>query len=53
MKKTQQKINSKPRNISHKCSECSEVSKSVFKSIKYNKYLCTDCLKNIILNTTE
>lgn len=32
-----------PRNS--KCSECSIVSKEVYKSKKYNKLLCLDCLK--------
>lgn len=53
MSKSQKQNISKPRNITHKCAECSEVSRNVFKSIKYNKYLCTDCLKYLILNNSE
>lgn len=32
-----------PRN--QKCSDCSLVSKQVYKSKKYNKLLCLNCLK--------
>ena len=31
------------------CSECGLISKSVNKSVKYNKNLCIDCLKEIII----
>lgn len=38
------------KDKNRKCDSCSVVSKDVHKSIKYNKNLCIDCLKEIIIN---
>lgn len=51
MKKNDKKISfSKPRIISHKCSQCGLVSKDVHKSIIYNRYYCKHCLIEKIIN---
>jgi formylmethanofuran dehydrogenase subunit E len=34
-----------------KCSECGETSTTVNKSIKFDRNLCIDCLKKIIIQT--
>lgn len=49
-KKNQQKIY-QHNNIKHRCSRCSIVSKDVHKSLRFKEYLCTDCLKDVILNS--
>lgn len=41
----------KHRDVSNKCAVCGLISKAVSKSIKYNQYLCIDCLKDKILTT--
>jgi hypothetical protein len=33
------------------CSDCGVISKSVNKSVKYNKNLCIDCLKELIISS--
>jgi len=34
-----------------KCSECGETSTTVNKSVKFDRNLCIDCLKKIIIQT--
>ena len=55
MKKTNSKYESiKPvRIIENTCSSCGIKSKSVNKSIKYNKYFCVDCLIEHIVNNEK
>ena len=54
------KKNSKPnqnvyqhRNVNNTCADCGLVSKTVNKSIKYNQYLCIECLKDKILKSNN
>jgi hypothetical protein len=53
MKKNIKKLSSfKPRIVHHTCSVCSLRSKNVYRSIRYKKYLCNDCLVETIINDT-
>lgn len=53
MKKNIKKLSSfKSRILYHTCSICSLHSKNVHRSIKYNKYLCSNCLIETIINDT-
>ena len=50
---TEQNITKHSFNRKLKCDQCKTISKDVFKSLKFKKNLCLECLKEFMIKQNQ